>query len=148
VGPRKTVAFEPRRYRALEALRVILYVFAGLVVAGWAIYSATAVFAATAIFSSGSDAPQWPADVPEGTSIFDPDLTEAQRSAIAQFETRQNEDSARGAIAAVGFITWLTATMSAFLIVVGFCSYAELIRVAIDVQQNTQFAAYQLAIRN
>lgn len=146
--PRKS-AFVVRRYRALEIVRVFLYCMAILVAIGWLLWTIGTMLGAAGIIATASTAPsgQWPADVPTGVSPFSEDLTDAQRQAILEYQTQNMAPAAAGFAATFGLVMWLSVTFSSVLTIVVLCSYAELIKVALDIQENTQRSAHYLAQR-
>ncbi len=138
-----------RRYRALEIVRVLLYCMAILVAVGWLLWTVGTMLGAAGIIATASTAPsgQWPADVPTGVSPFSEDLTDAQREAIMEYQTQNMAPAAAGFAATFGLVMWLSVTFSSVFTIVVLCSYAELIKVALDIQENTQRSAHYLAQR-
>lgn len=138
-----------RRYRALEIVRIFLYCIAILVATGWILWTIGTILGAAGLIANASTTPsgQWPSGVPMDTSPFSEGLTDAQRDAILEYQTQNMAPAAAGFAATFGLVMWLSATFSAVFTIVVLCSYAELIKVAIDIQENTQRTAHYLAQR-
>lgn len=139
----KSPEFKPRRYGALEIARMLHYTFAGLTFLGWACYSLILFLTLVGVFASEPQTAEWPSDVPKGTSMFALDLTDEQREAIVKFEQANRiQPASNSLVAGFGIPTWIVVTIPSFISIVLFCSYAELIKVAVNIQENTQRTAH------
>lgn len=127
----------PRAYPALGIVRILFRVFAGVALVGWLGMTGIGLFGLIVASSSTSERPPLPEGVSEDTPLTSPDLTDSQREALIRRISYVSPAKAGGVTFVALFIPWLAWTMSVAVSICVLIAAAELIQLAVDVQDNT-----------
>lgn len=132
-----------RDFKVLKIVALGLKVVATIIGALWLGGTILGLFFLVGLIgASATPAPTLPPGLTETTDMFDPDLTDEQRTELAEYQTAKMVPQAAAGAAFLGFFPWLAYTISAITMALILLAWAQLIELAIFVEHNTFAAAY------
>lgn len=137
---RKSRGYKRNEYPALTVVRIVLLVIACLAVGQWVLVSVVAAASAIKTIASDGSVDELPESL-RGRSMFDEELTDEQREIISNHDTMEMKTAMRGGMIMFGVLGWAVNTVVTAVFTCLVVAFSELIKLMIDIQDNTQHTA-------